>query len=368
MNINKLLFILICFFFATGSYAQVTKSKKTKILQNFDFLGDTTRAALKYEQKLFRNPYIGMYQLSKSLGDSTVKEYIPMFQGVALGSYTLAPDMRFRYLRKEEVSNPGFLLNKYKVDLWLQPVFEADFGNREKTLQSNTSVMLQSQFQILKGLVLNAGILFPVTNDMDNRPKKIRPAPVFLNHFLSVGKNFISTSAGYFHNDQYGVNVQYRYQDLAGSWSFGLETGLTGFYYYAKRGLYYENLENLIVVADAEYRLTDKDLLIKLSGGRYLAGDAGARLEMIRQFANVEVGLYVMKTSNGTTAGFNFAVPLPPGKLIQTRNFRFRTTDEFRWEYSYSRGFQVGQRYRTGYQLDQKLRQYHARYIRRQHQ
>ncbi|WP_169720106.1 YjbH domain-containing protein [Dyadobacter alkalitolerans] len=360
--------MLTCFFFATGSYAQVAKSKKIKTLQNFDFLGDTTSAALKYEQKLFRNPYIGMYQLSRSLGDSNIKEYIPMFQGVALGAYTLTPTMRFRALGKEEISNPGFLLKKYKVDLWLQPVFEADFGNREKTLQSNTSLMLQTQFQILKGLVVNAGILFPITNDMDNRPKKIRPAPIFLNHFLSTGKNFISASAGYFHNDQYGVNVQYRHQDFTSSWSFGLETGLTGFYYYAKKGLYYETMENLIVIGDVAYRFMDTDLLIKLSGGRYLDGDAGARLEMIRQFANVEVALYVMKTSNGTTGGFNFAVPLPPGKIIQTRNFRFRTTDEFRWEYSYSRGFHVGQRYRTGYQLDQKLRQYHVRYVARQHQ
>ncbi|ACT94564.1 hypothetical protein [Dyadobacter fermentans] len=73
-----------------------------------------------------------------------------------------------------------------------------------------------------------------------------------------------------------------------------------------------------------------------------------------------------MKTNNGTTAGFNFAIPIPPGKIAQGRKVRFRTTDEFRWEYSYTRGFRIGERYRTGYQLDQKLRQYHTDYLNRQ--
>jgi hypothetical protein len=80
---------------------------------------------------------------------------------------------------------------------------------------------------------------------------------------------------------------------------------------------------------------------------------------LIRQFTNVEVGLYLMKTT--------MALPrvsiIPPGKILQGKKFRFRTTDEFRWEYNYTRGFRIGERYRTGYQLDQKLRQYHVDYL-----
>jgi hypothetical protein len=94
-----------------------------------------------------------------------------------------------------------------------------------------------------------------------------------------------------------------------------------------------------------------------------LPGDNGARLDLIRQFINVEVGVYIMKTSYGTTAGFNFAVPIPPGKIIQGKKIRLRTNDEFRWEYAYTRGYRIGERYRTGYQLDQKLRQYYDGYI-----
>lgn len=342
-------------------------SERSRLLQNFENVSaDTAEHTITYEQRLYRNPYLGMLEMSRALADSGVREYVPLFQGVPVGSYRMGKKVSYRPLMKNEMRAPGFLLNKYKLDFWLQPVFAANFGYREKTLQSNTSILLQTQFYLWKGLALNAGVLFPITNDMDNRPKKIRPAPIFLNQFLAFGKHFISASAGYFHNDQYGVNVQYRHHDLNGPWSFGLEGGLTGLYYYASKGIYYENMDRLLLIADAAYRLSRPDITFKLSGGRYLAGDEGARFDLIRQFTNVEAGLYVMKTNNGTTAGFNFAVPIPPGKIVQGKKFRFRTTDEFRWEYSYTRGFRIGERYRTGYQLDQKLRQYHVDYLNRQ--
>lgn len=339
-------------------------NKREKVAQNFENTTvDTLAGKVIYEQRLYRNPYFGMLEMRSSLADSSIREYTPMFQGVPVGAYQIGHGVRYRQLAKNEISRNRFLPSKYKLDFWIQPTFTANFGFREKPLQSNTSILLQTQFILLKGLALHAGILFPITNDLDNRPKKIRPAPVFLNQFLAFGRHFVSASAGYFYNDQYGLNVQYRHQDFTGPWSFGMESGLTGLYYYSENGVYYGNMDNVMVIADATYRLSRPDIILKASGGRYMSGDEGGRLDLIRQFTNVEVGLYVMKTSNGTTAGFNFAVPIPPGKILQGKKFRLRTTDEFRWEYNYTRGFHIGERYRTGYQLDQKLRQYHIDYL-----
>ncbi|WP_229254299.1 YjbH domain-containing protein [Dyadobacter sp. NIV53] len=157
--------------------------------------------------------------------------------------------------------------------------------------------------------------------------------------------------------------MQYRHDDLKSPWSVGLEAGLTGIYYYTDGGIYASPLDQLLLLADAAYRLSRPDITIKLSGGQYLHKDRGVRLDLVRQFTNVEVGVYAMKTINGATAGFNFAIPIPPGKIFQGKKARFRTTDEFRWEYFYTRGFKIGERYRTGYQLDQKLRQYHTQYL-----
>lgn len=339
-------------------------TKRGNLIGNFEnIISDSSGTKVAYEQRLYRNPYLGLEQIRHAMADSGIREFIPMFQGVPIGAYQPGRSTKFRQLARNELDTPVFPFKKYKLDFWIQPVFAVNFGYKEKPIQSNTSLLLQTQFILAKGLALNTGILFPITNDLDNRPKKIRPAPTYLNQFLAFGKNFVSASAGYFYNDQYGVNVQYRHQSFTNPWSFGLQSGLTGLYYWADKGIYYEKMDNLLVLADVAYRLPSNNLTLQLSGGRYLAGDNGARLDLIRQFTNVEVGLYMMKTSNGTTAGFNFAIPIPPGKIVQGKKIRLRATDEFRWEYAYTRGYHIGESYRTGYQLDQKLRQYHIAYI-----
>ncbi|TKT87689.1 YjbH domain-containing protein [Dyadobacter frigoris] len=328
---------------------------------------DPANGKIYYEQRLDRNPLYGLWEMRKSLADNNIHEYLPMFQGIIIGNYKLGSKITAAVPTSEErktqrikfLPHPG----RYKFDFWIQPAFAAIFGYREQVVQSNTSVLLQTQFYLWQGMVLNAGILFPITNDMDGNPKIIRPAPIFLNQFFAIGKNFVNASAGFFYNDQYGVNVQYRHTDMTTPLSYGLEAGYTGRYFYAKDGIHYSSFNQLLLQADIAYRLARPDVTLKLSGGQYLWQDRGVRVDFIKQFTNVEIGLYAMKTKNGSTAGFNFAIPIPPGKILQGRNARLRTTDQYRFEYSYTRGFQIGERYRTGYQLDQKLRQYHTNYL-----
>ncbi|SEI40297.1 Exopolysaccharide biosynthesis protein YbjH [Dyadobacter koreensis] len=360
--------LLSILFLQVKGQSELSENKRASLWRNFENVTlDSIKGRAIYEQRLDRNPLYGLLEMRKALRDSSVIEYLPMFQGVILGQYKLGNTIRFRSLPDEDrkLQRQRFFQEpkRYKFDFWLQPIFAANFGNRMKPIQSNTSILLQTQFHLWQGLVLNAGILFPITNDLDNRPKIIRPAPFFLNQFYASGKHFFSASLGYFYNDQYGFNFQYRNADLSLPLSFGFEGSLTGKYNYPRGGIYAGPIDQLLAIADISYRLNRPDVTLKLSGGQYLWKDRGVRFEFIRQFTNVEIGLYAMKTKNGSTAGFNFAIPIPPGKIIQGAKARFRTTDEFRWEYSYTRGFQIGERYRTGYQLDQKLRQYHVNYL-----
>ncbi|MCF2502638.1 YjbH domain-containing protein [Dyadobacter sp. CY107] len=345
-----------------------------KLRGNFENVGTDSAGIITYEQRLNRNPFPALYQLKKLFADSPNTSFVPLFQGIPIGQYKLGDKLEFSQvsdeMRERLKQKNRFPLhrNGYSLDFWIQPYFNANFGNYDKPIQSNTSVALQSQIFLLPGMSLDFGILFPIVNDLDNRPKKIRPAPVFLNQFYSKNHNHISASAGFFQNDQYGVNIQYRRANLKRPWSFGVEAGLTGDYYYPNKGIYYGNMEKLLLVLDAAYLLSNPDITFKVSGGRYLAGDTGVRLDMLRQFSNIEIGFYAMTTSNGSTIGFNFAIPLFPGKLLNGKHVRLRTASEFPWEYNYTRGYRIGERYRTGYQLDQKLRQYHSQYLNRQYQ
>ena len=322
-----------------------------------------------YEQRIYRNPFVGIFEARRIAAPDTSLAYVPLFQGMPVGKYEYNNEVRYSPLSRKELKDYfksnrfPMHFNKYKLDFWIQPYFAAQFGNLDKPVESNTSVAIETKLYILPGLTFQTGILFPISNDLDGRPKNIRPSPTFLNQFYASGNNFLSASLGFFSNDQYGINVQYRHADLSKKWSYGLEAGMTGFYYYPKGGIYYEDIDQLLLLGDVAYRLDKHNITLKLSGGQFLWKDRGARFEMIRQFTNMEVGVYATKTVNGSTVGFNFAIPIPPGKILQGNNARLRTTDEFKWEYTYTRGYNIGERYRVGYQLDQKLRQYHQAYL-----
>jgi hypothetical protein len=370
MRQNSILLCLVLSLVFHQTFAQSDKYTPEKLRQSFENI-QPPGGNVFYEQRLYRNPLIGLYEIQKVIADTSAKNYIPLFNGFPVGKYSVGENVQHSTLndieRKAYLRSNRFPLHKkYKADFWIQPYFAAIFGNFEKPVESNTSIALQTQLYLLPGLTLQTGVMFPIVNDLDGRPKNIRPAPTFLNQFYNKGHNFISASAGFFQNDQYGVNVQYRRADLSKPWSFGMEAGLSGFYYYPKGGIYYEDMKNLLLLADVSYRFKGPDITLKVSGGQFLWNDKGARIEMVRQFTNVELGVYAVKTQNGSTLGFNFAVPIPPGKIIQGKHARLRTTDEFRWEYTYSRGYRIGERYRLGYQLDQKLRQFHQDYLNRQ--
>lgn len=371
MSTSSKLLCLILLGSINAVFAQNDKYTPEKLKASFENI-QTIVESVYYEQRLYRNPFIGLFEIQKVTADTSVHNYVPLFNGFPLGRFRIGNQIEHRSLTNAErkaywKANRFPLHKKYKADIWIQPYFAANFGNYDKPVESNTSVALQTQLYLLPGLTFQTGILFPIVNDMDGRPRNIRLAPTFLNQFYNHGNHVISASAGLFQNDQYGVNVQYRHANLAKPWSFGMEAGLTGFYYYPRGGIYYESLDQLLLLADVSYRFKGPDLTLKLSGGQFLWKDRGARIEMVRQFTNVELGVYAVKSQNGSTLGFNLAIPIPPGKLLQGKHARLRTTDEFRWEYTYTRGYRIGERYRVGYQLDQKLRQFHQDYLNRQH-
>ncbi|NBA85265.1 hypothetical protein GVN16_05805 [Emticicia sp. CRIBPO] len=348
----------------------IAQKGREKVLLGFENVHqDTSAKVVSYEQRLFRNPYDGFMGLRYALGDTAGRQaYVPMIQGVPFAMYlqknrtVTLTSLEEAYQRKMGVKQ-WFPFKDYKFDFWLQPQFIANFGNFNNPVESKTNILLNTQLNLSRGLVLNTGVVFPLINDIDSQPLKVRLAPTYLNKFAVLSThNFISASAGFFYSDQYGVNVQYRHSNLNKPWSYGFEWAYSGYYRFVPGYLEYAKPSHLVLLADIAYRMNKHDISFKLSGGQYMHNDRGARIDMIRQFTRVEIAFFGLMTTNGTTIGFNFAIPIPPGNIIQGKRARLRTTDEFRWEYIYTRGNKIGEKFRLNYQLDEKLRQYHQSY------
>jgi hypothetical protein len=100
--------------------------------------------------------------------------------------------------------------------------------------------------------------------------------------------------------------------------------------------------------------------------GKFLAEDKGWRLDILRQFREVDIGFYVLNTELGTNSGFNFSVPIFPPKYLPPGPIRVRTAKYFPWEYRHYRFSESGFRYKTGNNPDDFLKRLNPDYIENQ--
>ena len=324
---------------------------------------------LSFEHRGKRNPFDAMVlaQMIAEKNGLIITHYIPSYRGVPMGIYTPTED-GFKseelptYLKRD--ISYRFKPSKYRFNFRINPDFQSRLGYFEEPFQYKLGVIIDSDFILTKGLTFSTGIEIPIGNTLDNEKLNVRLAPTLFNYFYEpVDDHFLSLSAGMFHNDRYGFDLQYRYRHENMRWSVGLEYGLTGYYYLPKEGIYWQELDNEILIADIEYFISDGGITLRAAAGQFIFGDRGARLDFIKQYGRVDLGFFGARTKNGSNFGINLTIPLFPGKIIRSEKIEIRTSEEFRHEYFFNHNGTIARRYRTSYRLSQKLRQFNTKFI-----
>ncbi|MFQ6131786.1 MAG: hypothetical protein ACE5R4_07095 [Armatimonadota bacterium] len=77
-----------------------------------------------------------------------------------------------------------------------------------------------------------------------------------------------------------------------------------------------------------EYESQPLELTVRGSGGQFLFGDRGVRVDLVRRFGESEVSLTGIHSNLGNRWGINVRVPLGPGELPPPRCGRFRWAED----------------------------------------
>jgi hypothetical protein len=324
---------------------------------------------LVFEHRGKRNQFDALYLAKKIVEEYSinVKSYIPLSFGQPMGHYQ-EDSVSFRVLNlpdylKRDVKSV-FLTEKYRLDIRLQPDIQTRLGYFERPFQTKINMILDTRFVLGKGISFYTGMLIPIQNNLDSQKLNLRLAPTMFNFFFEpVDDHFSSISIGTFYNDRYGFDLQYRYRDPSYRWSAGVEYGITGYYFMPSTGIFIKPLDDEILLVDVEVFLPKGFLTLKLAGGQFIFEDRGFRLDIIKQYGRVDMGLFGARTSNGTNIGINITAPIFPGKLIRTNGLEFRTTEEFKHEYFFNHNGSIARRYRTAFRLANHLRKYNQRFI-----
>ena len=325
-----------------------------------------------FEHREFRNPAHSMLYAEHVLG-SEIEEiankisWIPLFHNQPIGKYD-AETFNFSLLDQVEenfYSRQNKTFKNYRFSFRLHPEVVSRFGFYSDPFESKFNMILDTRIYLARGLSLQTGITIPVVNNLDNHGMKLRAAPSMLHYFFQPwNAHYFSLSAGTFYNDRYGFDLEYRYARLSSPWSFGFAGGVTGFYRLYGQKYYNEPMDDLYAVADVEWRTGIENTSLRLSAGQFLYQDQGVRVDLIKQFSAAELGLFAAKTNIGTTGGFQFAFSLFPGKILRGKKLELRTTEEFRWEYTYNNEEPVAQQFRIGMpRLSDVLRNYNEAWV-----
>lgn len=330
--------------------------------------GDTLQVF--FEHRLFRNPRQSMEFASKIIGEleGKVLVFVPVYHNVPVAKYN-SSNFAYSKLSSNDLglwNNQGNRIGNYRFHARVSPDFSARFGKFDDPFQNKTNLILDTRIYLFSGLSLHTGILFPLNNNLDAQEMNIRLSPSHLHLFKTFSNyHFLSIKGGLFFFDRYGLDIQYRYMPFSSPLSVGLESSVTGFYFFPKEGLYISGIDDLSLLIDIEYRLNFiPNVSVGLTFGQFLFRDRGMRFDLLRQYGNVDFGFFAAITGSGRNYGFQFAFPLFPGKLFRTNNVEIRTTEEFRWEYSYNNEDVVARRFRLGTpRLKDVIRQYHPSFI-----
>jgi hypothetical protein len=235
-----------------------------------------------------------------------------------------------------------------RVDVVVHPWFEASFGDYSEAVRSRTGVAPELRIALRRGLRLSAQVLLTLQDDLPTGESRVRPGLVTLSQTLRLRRNvFVHATAGAFTPNRYGADVQARAYSPSGRWFAGAELGQTGLTSFARDDWQLSRMESRTALVEAGWRDLRRGLTIQATAGAFLSDQQGIRLEVVRQFGEVDIGGFVMTSEEGKNGGAMLRIPLGVSRYPRPHALRLRTADAFRWEYRYYGFVPGGRRFRT---------------------
>ncbi len=244
-----------------------------------------------------------------------------------------------------------------RVDVVVHPWFDASFGDFDEPVRSRTGVAPEIRVAVRRGLRLSAQVLFTLQDDLPTGESRVRPGLVTLSQTLRLPRNvFVHAAAGAFTANRYGANVQVRTYSPSSRWFAGAELGQTGVAFYARDDWRFSRIGDRTALVEAGWRDLRHGLTVQATAGAFLADQQGIRIDIVRQFGEVDLGGFVVTSAEGKNGGAVLRIPLGVSKHPKPRALRLRAADAFRWEYRYYGYVPGARRFRTGYPLDEVTR------------
>ena len=261
-------------------------------------------------------------------------------------------DIEWQDLKDETEFNSSDL----RFDITLKPTISAQFGVYTDPVMWQLNLVPGIKTSFWKGMNVNYELIIPIHNDLLPMEDSVRTGMAVINQtFRLPNSYFLSTSAGYFSNNRYGLDLELKKYLSNGDINIGLNFGITSFASFAYNKFYYSDIFNWTGSLSSEFRITEYDLTLGVTLGKFLMGDNSIRFDINREFGEIEIGFFAIRSKSGVSnGGINISIPIFPSKYWKPDFVRVRPAEYFTWSYLVRSNTPdlIGLRYNTGNRLN----------------
>lgn len=253
----------------------------------------------------------------------------------------------------------------FKFDIAVKPTVQFEFGPYNHPVMGQVNIVPEIMSSWWKGMGVNYEFIVPAYSDpsFGTREDSVHTGVVALNQvFRLPNALFLSGTAGFFTQNRYGVDLEISKYWLNGDLNLSGNLGYTSFASFSgMRRLLYSDIFTMTGSISAQYRIEKYNLIVGVMVGKFLLGDESIRLDINREFNEIEIGFFAIRSRTDiTNGGINLSIPIFPSRYWNPGIVRIRTADSFSFSYavrSNSNDF-IGLRYDTDNRLnifDKKL-------------
>lgn len=241
--------------------------------------------------------------------------------------------------------------NSGKIDLILFPQFALRNQKYHRIYDVVCNIAPALELSLWRGATATAQLIIPLFNQFGPLYDQVRPGIVTLQQQLRCENIFIKTTIGWFTQQRWGFDLQlfrpFRCNALRNV-ALSARVGITGSSYFDQM-IWHHGVPTLLTGnIGVHYYHAPSNTEIKVKCERFLAEDIGGRIDIIRYFKRVSIGIYAMQNDIGNfDGGFNFAITLPPYRSKRHCYFNLNSANYLDFEYSAAGLFYNGKSYRV---------------------
>ena len=224
----------------------------------------------------------------------------------------------------------------WRFDLTAYPMVSLDNHRFDVLYEYTVSIAPTIETTLWPGNRITLMPVFPIASNVWNSKPEgyIRIGVAAIQQEARLSNRLkAQVAGGLFMSNLMGLDANLTYR-AGKSLTLGLKAAVLGEAYVDDNKYKFERLDKVSFLGKASYYHAPTQLEAEVTGGRFVYGDYGGRLDITRHYADYAIGVFGILTGGEYNAGFHFAIPFGGKRQMRRGAVRVKLPEFYDMEYN----------------------------------